>query len=229
MNTFPLVDLFPISTTRPSEKESARCSAMGASAWAPAVWPTPLDLALCFAGNRVNGAASNAAERALKVNSSYKTCTSFMPILKTVTAISTYRKGHKSDWNQKAIDCEIRKHGRLLPASQVLYHGGIWDKGAPCCTGSKSTNPDVLSTSWLPQVAAAHAATHGQHGSLWVITVEHGASLLAVCFKGRLTERLHDEFEVLIQSGTVLTCTSWRSTAGFPVIECSIAAANVGE
>lgn len=222
MNTFPLVDIFPIVTKSPNHAELARSAAME-QPWAPTTYADALEIGRCLAANRLNGTASNSAEDSLTANSTYPSWTKGMPDLRRVPAIRNYRNGRRESWDSVAVDAEIHAHGSHLPPGQIVFHGGIWRDGKTASVGDKLTFPHALSTSLLPQVAVSHTAKHEDLGSLWILTVASGASPVALAFKNRHTENLGHEYEVLVAGGAVVICVAWHATKPFSVIECSLA------
>jgi hypothetical protein len=223
VSTFPLVNLFPATTPSPPNTTFAKLMAAVSPPRPSVTFPDALSIARCLAKDRLNGDASSAAERAIGSNSEYKTWTKSTPALKAVPAVHNYRNGNPSSWNHFGVDAEVRMHGMFLPAGQELFHGGIWPGTIPASPGDLAHFTGVLSTSIDPQVAVAHAASHGAQGVVWLLTVPLGTSLQALALRNRRSERLGHEREVLIQAGAVVTCTQWHATSPFPVVECTLA------
>jgi len=167
--------------------------------------------------------AGTAFEKGLEACKGYQDCLRAMLALKLVSAIRTYRNysAKKRDYN--AIDAEMLAHGLPLPATQILYRGCIWNDGKAPIAGDIKKMPQVMSTSWTPQVALWHARK-AKGGSLLILTVTPGPNptLKAFAFKNRRSEALGHELEVLVEAGAVLTCTEVHETAPIQIIECTL-------
>jgi hypothetical protein len=163
--------------------------------------------------------AGTAFLDALDASQAYKSCLRGMPALKLVPALRAYRNEERDKWDYVAIDAEMAAYGVELAAGQVLYHGGEWNGGKQMEVEDRVAISRVLSTAWTPQVALWHARRMPGR-SLHVLTVAKGASVKAVAFKNRRTEQLGHEREVLVEAGTVLTCTKVHAVTPVPIVEC---------
>lgn len=188
------------------------------SPWVEERYPTSLEV--CRALLRQHDhPAGIAFLDALDACRAYKASLRGMPALKLVPAIRAYRNDKRDKWDYVAIDSEMAAYGVPLSPGQVLYHGGEWNGGKQMAAGDQVTVPRVLSTAWTPQVALWHARSRPGR-SLHVLTVAPGVSVRAIAFKNRRTEQLGHEREVLVEAGTVLTCTKVHAMKPVPVVEC---------
>lgn len=215
----PLVDLFPLASTPPPEREQRRQAAMGCP-WVQCHYPTPLHVCQALLKQQ-DHAAGIAFSTALAASPAYQAWLQAMPDLKQVPALRAYRNDPRNKWSFPAIDGEMRTHGLELAPHQVLYHGGDLGYGRPLVVGDQRTLDRVLSTTWTPQVALSH--TRRMPGrSLLVLSVSPGSAVTAFAFQNRSTEHMGHELEVLVEAGAVLTCTRVHATIPFPTVECSL-------
>ena len=219
MTSIPYVDLFPLESTPPPEREQLRRAAIG-QPWAQDRYPTALDVCQALLKQH-DHAAGNAFLASLDARKEYKACLRGMPALKLTPALRSYRNEKREKWDYAAIDTEMAKYGVPLAANQVLYHGGEWNSDKPMAVGDQVTVPRVLSTTWTPQVALWHARRMPGR-SLLVLSVARGAVVKAFAFQNRRTEQLGHEREVLVEAGAVLTCTKLHPSPTIPIVECSL-------
>lgn len=162
----------------------------------------------------IDGGLKSHMRTRIDASAVYKSWKASMP-RRTPQAISQYRRCHGSH-SDVAVDAEIANANFVLPAGQVLYHGGSWWGGA---IGSAVTLAKPLSTSLLPCVARMEAiykakAYNAGVLELMVLTIR-SANVRAFVMNGR--GNLAHEHEVLLASGATLILRSVTPVqSGFP-------------
>lgn len=211
-----VINVFPISSAPPSSLQIAIAKLAERPVPPVKKCDSALELALLVADDFSDNALPNAFREALTASEVYRDWKRRMPRLKDVPDLRTYRN-RLSKHDPVAVSNSIARYGLVLPAQQMLFHGGNWPLGCPA-PGQTFKTPTVLSTSLCPQVAAVHALPEPR-GEIWTLEVASSSSVRAFVFNDHGKQRLAHEREVLLGSGVTLTCLRVHTKRQFRVIE----------
>lgn len=165
---------------------------------------SPLEAARHVAeGGPDNGLTRHINEQ-LDASAAYKEWRAAMPS-RTPACLSQYQQRYP-DYDPPAVQDTVTGHGILLPAGQVLFHGGSWDASF----GAEFVTDRPLSTSLSPNVAFMNAVHRGKAYDagkidLWVVAVVN-PDIRGFVFRRKGTSMGH-ELEVLLQAGIRLRLT----------------------